>query len=288
MVRLRETDGTEPHIRTLQYYLRECQKKKHEPFFLLLHQEASKPLEELKAKSQEVEKSSELLLDLMADIDGAELRLEDEVRNTSDDVSKLERQQSLPGLHTKIFPQSVGGVINPERQKQLPAVKALLQRLSPYLQHSEIKQASESLQERYSAMEEALNIRKREEERYRDLFTQEQSLRTTAREQLNRAYGQLATKYSADPSRVEAFFIANPRVGSTVAANAETRGRIAGKIEALYLFLDSKLWILLEEQKKKVLASSEEEVEGYLRRAYDGFSLTEILTIPPTEPSTPQ
>jgi hypothetical protein len=285
MIKLRETDGVEPHLRALSHHSRECRKQKNDPFLQNLRAESEAKHSALKAKTREVEDASETLLDLTAEVDGEELALENEVRNTLDDVSRIERQQPRLGILTAVFPKGLNEVISPERKKQPTTIRDLLQRLSPFLSSPEVQASAKRLSQALSNLELALENREEGGKIFAVLFAQEQALRAEARAQLTGAFGQLTHQYKTNPALAEALFIANPRTGSTALSGAENRGRIFGKQEALLLFFEQQKTPLTEEQRQMFLEINEEErIEQLLRWAYSGTSLTDILArlSPPT------
>jgi predicted nuclease with TOPRIM domain len=271
---LRVTDGTEPHLRGIRYHSRQCRQKQGDAYFLGLQQEAEEKHKRLLQKSRGVEDSAETLVDLTADIDGAESLLEDEVRNTSDDLSKLDRQQPELGIYAKIFPGGVGGVIAPERKKQLQPALDLLERLTQFPTVAVVQDALSKIQKRTKQLKDALHAKETEEETFQKLFTQEQAIRAEIREHLVDVLARLTQRYKSNPSLAESFFIPDARSGSTALTAAENRGRVFGKIEALLSFLEAKGVSVGEEQKKAILGTREEDkIEAWLQRAFAGEPL---------------
>jgi DNA repair exonuclease SbcCD ATPase subunit len=282
---LRATDGTEPHLKALRHHARRCRQKQTDPFFTGLQGEAEQRYLPLLQKSREVEDAAEILLDLTSDIDGAEEALENEVRNTSDDLSKLDRQKPELGVYARVFPSGIGGIINPERKKQLQPALDLIERLNTFKGEPVVENTIQRLQELIQPLKRALQAKDDAEERYQKLFTQEQALRSEIREHLVDALARLTQKYKSNPSHAETFFISDPRAGSSALSQAENRGRVFGKIEALLSFFESKKLSLTEEQKKLVTSTKEEEkIDAWLQRAYTGALPADILVIPIVSP----
>jgi hypothetical protein len=284
MKTLRATDGTEPHIRGLRFHIQRCRQRQSEAFFAGLIQEGTQHYQNLKAKSREVEDASELMIEKTADIDGAELYFEDEVRNTSEAISTLDRKRPELGLYPKIFPKGINGVINPERKKQIAPALELLDRMSSYLDSPEINGAHEQIKYCTDLMTQAIKARDEAEREFKQKFSQEQQLRTTAREHLTSALARLTDRYKSNPSLAESFFIDDPRLGSTALSQAETRGRLGGKLEVLLLILQHRGESINQEQRDALLSTTEEEkVDRWVQKAINGATLAELLTPPPVE-----
>lgn len=278
---LRPTDGTEPHLRAIRFHSRQCRQKQGDAFFLGLQQEAEEKHRRLLQKARAVDDSGEVLVDLTADIDGTENLLEDEIRNTSDDLSKLDRQQPELGIYAKVFPGGIGSVIAPERKKQLQPALDLLERLAQFPTVSVVQDALTKIQKRTKLLKDALQAKEAEEETYQKLFTQEQAIRAEIREHLIDVLARLTQRYKSNPSLAEGFFIPDARSGSTALTAAENRGRVFGKIEALLSFIEAKELSVTEAQKKLILATQKEDiVDGWLTQAYAG----EPLAFAPTPP----
>jgi hypothetical protein len=283
MKTLRATDGTEPHLRALRFQTQRCRQRQSEPFFAGLIAEGTLHYQALKSKSREVEDAAELMVERTADIDGAELFFEDEVRNCSETTSTLERKRPELGLYAKLFPKGINGVINAERKKQVAPAFELLDRLSAHTDITEIQSAYKQIKNSTSVLEQALLRRDEAEREFKQKFAQEQQLRTTAREFLVSALARLTDRYKSNPSLAESFFIDDPKVGSTALSQAELRGKVSGKQEVLLVILQHRGEVLSPEQREALLSVIEEEkLDRWVQRALDGATITELL-VPPKE-----
>ena len=279
MKTLRSTDGTEPHLRALRFQTQRCRQRQSEPFFAGLIVEGTLHYQALKSKSREVEDAAELMVERTADIDGAEIFFEDEVRNCSEATSTLERKRPELGLYAKLFPKGINGVISAERKKQIAPAFELLDRLSGHTDIPEVQSAYEQIKGCTSVLEQALLRRDEAEREYKQKFSQEQQLRTTAREFLVSALARLTDRYKSNPSLAESFFIDDPKVGSTALSQAESRGRVSGKQEVLLAILQHRGETLSAEQREAFLSVTEEEkLDRWVQRVLEGATLVELLT----------
>jgi hypothetical protein len=275
---LRLTDGTDPHLRALRYHAQQCRRKKSVPPFQALMDKAVERHKDLKEKAREVEDAEEKATDCTADVDNAELGLEGEIRDLHSAVATFDRNNPQHGAYAKIFPQGLEGVIGPERQKQVAPVVALQERIAPFLSHPPIQEANDKLSAALQAFKDALGAKSAQDEVLQTLFNQEVQLRGAGREQLTDAQGQITSFFKGNPALVEAFFIEDPRKGSTARARAEERGRITGKLEALSHFLKKRQIITTPEQEERLSAALEEaRVDQALDLAYGGAGLELIL-----------
>jgi hypothetical protein len=282
MRNLRPTDGSGRYLNALLAHARLCQPKRSEPLFADLISAARAKYTALKAKVREVEDARERAVDLTAAVDAAEILLEREIRNGSDDLSKLERNQPELSIHAKVFPKGLGAVIDPARGRQVAPVIAFRERLSPFLPHPIVQELESRVAARLAGLEQALADKQDGDEDVKRLEAQELQLRGEAREQLTDAHARLTALYKANPALAAQYFHPDPREASSALSNAEARGRVAGKQDALLSFCESRGLVPSEEQQKQILEAIEEEaLDRWLTRAYAGASLEEILAAPP-------
>ena len=278
MRRLQKNDGTERHLKVARYHSRRCRERLDDALFKTLLEEIEQHRMGLRAKARGLEDLEDELTDLTADVDAAELSLEEQVRDLFDDLAKLDRKNPELGAHGKVFPRGLGGVINPEGESQLGAIAAFRTRLGEFAGQPSIAPSIKGLDLSINNFKQKLEAQKKGDERYAAGFTEEQMARTAVREQLNSAYSRLGDRYKSNPDYAERFFPKDARAGASALSRAEDRGRAQGKAETLLRLLAHRAIPVPQEDKDKVLAVVDvAKVEQWLERALTETSLAAIL-----------
>jgi hypothetical protein len=280
MRRLQKNDGTDRHLRAARYHSRRCREKKAEAqFFEELLEESEAKRQALLEKARAVEDKEDELIELTADADGAELSLEDTVRDIADDLGKADRRSPELGAYAKVLPRGVGGVINPEGESQMTAIVAFRSRLNEFKDHPLVQPSLAALDTAIHTLRLRLDSKRACEEALAALFAEEQALRTKVREQLNGAHGRLSTRYQSNPSLADRFFIKDARAGSSAVSRAEERGRAAGKAESFLTLLEGKGIAVPEEEKSKILETLDiAKLERWFAKAITETTLAAILS----------
>jgi NTP pyrophosphatase (non-canonical NTP hydrolase) len=278
MRRLQKNDGTERHLKVARYHSRRCRERGEDSLCKVLFDEIEQARQALRSKARNLEDIEDELTDLTADVDAAEIALEEQVRDIFDDFAKLDRKNPELGAHGKAFPKGLGGVINPEGESQLAAIASFRTRVSEFNAYPGVQHSIDALDVSIANFKQKLEAQKQGEERSAEAFTQEQLARTSVREQLNSAFSRLGDRYKSNPDYAERFFPKDARSGSTALSRAEERGRAQGKAESLLRLLESKKIPVPQEDKEKILGANDiDKQDLWFGRALSETNLAAIL-----------
>lgn len=286
MKQLQETDGTDKHLRAIAYHISRC-KEGQDTLFVTLTKEAQDKRLALKKASRLVEDKEEDLSVLSAEVSAAELEVERLVLDAASDLKKLDRKSPQLNSFKQVFPEKGGSdaVIRPEGESQLSSLNLFMTRLKKFADQPLLQDTYNAFEGAIKTFRDRLTQKKEAEEKRDQLFTEEVLARKAIRQQLTSAHGRLKDLFQADPDQAEAYFLADPRSGSSALANAEERGRIQAKAEYLIKLLDSKALLLSEEEKKKLSSKEVEKLDQWFAKALAASSLEEIF---PKEEPDPQ
>lgn len=234
MQRLRERDSAARHLRYARYHINFCRQRKGETLFDALVSEMEEKRKALIAQTRVVEDADEALTGTNADVSAAELVLEDGIRDVEADLSKLDRQSPELNIRQKVLPEGLSKVINLEREAQLIATEALVQRLSAFKEKPEVEGALSRLSPLLDKFRSALEARRQAETKVKEAEREERYARAQVREQFESAYGRLRDHFKARPKLAERYFLQDRGAErAESAADALISGRLQGRREAL-------------------------------------------------------
>jgi hypothetical protein len=286
MINLRKTDGTERHLRAILHHAQQCRMKSEEPFFQTMMKEGYQVHSRLKNNMRLLEDTLEEVSNLTTDVNGAELTLEDAVRNTRDTASSLDRSHPELGILDKLFPKGSEEIIRPDGKKQIPGIIALRQRMLSFVSLPEIKSADEKLLKLLTRFEAAIQAKDAALKMVLTYTEEDLRLREEVRDQIAVASGRLKERFKNNNRAIESFFHPDPREGSSILSDAEERGIVKGKIEVLFAFIEYKEWKASEEQQGILLAIKDSDTADiYLNRVFEGQTLEKILAPLEEEPA---
>ena len=172
---------------------------------------------DLKAKQRAVEDAEDDATDAVAEVDSAEVALENLLRDIDADLAKLDRQDPALNAQKTVFPDGYGKEIDPEGEVQLTVLPALRTRLSALPRKPGIAAALQSFDKAEATFRAALTAEQKATAKVDSLSTEEQAARRTVREQLESAHGRLRDLFKARPALAETFFLrdATPRAAET-------------------------------------------------------------------------
>lgn len=206
MRRLRSTDSAQLHRKAARYHIARCRTVQG-PLYQKLAEEMQAQYTALVRAVRAVEDAQDDATDASAQADGAELTLENGVRDLDAAAAKADRQNPAHGAQLAIFPNGFGEIIDPESEAQLTTLPDLYGRTKPFLQEPGIAAAHEQIQSQEQEFRAALAAEAQGETRVATLEADELQARRQIREQLESAYGRLREFYKARPQLAERFFL---------------------------------------------------------------------------------
>jgi hypothetical protein len=278
MKQLQDNDGTDKHTRAIFYHTNRCQEGTDALFQTLL-KEGQEKRATLKNAARLVEDKDEELSVLSSEVSATELEVERLVLDIASDLKKLDRKSPQLNAFKSVFSEKGGSdtIIRPEGESQLASLTSFMTRLNKFTDQPLIKETYAALEAGIKLFKEKLKSKRVEEERREQLFTEELLARKAIRQQLISAHGRLKDLFQADPDQAEAYFLSDPRAGSSVISNAEERGRVQAKAEYLLLLLDSKALAIDEDKKKEILASDTTLLDLWFGRTLGASTLEDIF-----------
>lgn len=206
MQRLRPVDGTELHRRATRYHMSKCRNGKA-PLHQELYTEVTAVYKLLVGKSREVEDAEDTLMDTLADVDDAEIALENLIRDIHADLGRLDRIDPSLCTQATIFPRGFGQLIDPEGEEQLDVLPSLRVSLAQFQSHTSVAEALVTLDGAEASLRTALKASQKADDTVTRLFEAEREARRAVREQLESANGRLRAFYKAKPALAETFFL---------------------------------------------------------------------------------
>jgi hypothetical protein len=203
---LRETDGSAIHRKALRFHMAKCSGG-GAPLHQQLHAEASAIYADLKTKERACEDAEDELVGASAEVDTAEIALENAIRGVDTALVTLDREDATKNARGAVFPRGFGEVIEPEGDKQLLVLPALHVRLEPYQNEPALVAPVAKLVAAEAAFKLALGAEDQAASAAAAAFEEERGARTKAREQLRSAHGRLRDLYKTRPALAEAFFM---------------------------------------------------------------------------------
>ena len=205
MRRLRETDGSPSHRRHGRYHMAQC--RDVGPTHNQLRGEMSPLFTGLKAAAQACADAEDAAVDTMADLDRAEVRIENAIRDIDAEAEKLDRSDATLNARKAVFPQGFGAEIDPEGEAQLGVLPALRVRLAPFAAKGGMPAAIAELDLAEAGLRAAVLADAGAEEEVERRFAEELAARSAIRVQLESAYGRLKDVYKARLALAERFFL---------------------------------------------------------------------------------
>jgi hypothetical protein len=279
MKQLQEADGTDKHLRAIFFHTNRCQERTDD-LFLALAAEGLAKRTALRNAARSVEDKDEELSVLSAESSATELEVERLVLDVASDLKKLDRKSPQMNAFKQVFSEKGGSdtVIRPEGESQLTSLTSFMTRLRKFSDQPLLKETYTELEASIQIFKEKLKAKKAQEEKRDQLFTEEILARKAIRQQLNSAHGRLKDLFQADPDQAEAYFLSDPRAGSSAIANAEERGRVQAKVDYLLKLLDSKAIVLTEEKKKEIMTTIDATLlDAWFTRALVASSLDTVF-----------
>ncbi|WP_050434411.1 hypothetical protein [Chondromyces crocatus] len=163
---------------------------------------------QLKALERDREDASDLAVDALAEVYGAEDVLENCVRDLDAAAAAVDRQNPSLTVQRTIFPSGYGADIKRDGNAQLNALTPLRVRAQPFaVAHPGIAAALTAIDAAEAAFKAALAARVTADGEAARTFAEELEGRRAVRQQLDSAYGRLRDHYKARPALAERYFL---------------------------------------------------------------------------------
>lgn len=249
MPQLQKGDSADKHLKAASYHIKRCRSTTTDPLFATLAQEMFSRRKTLKEAMKALEDQQEVVTDLTAEVDAAELALEDIVRNLKGDLERLDRR--LPGKNAlkKVMPEGSDGIIDPDGEAQLDTLPSFRSRLKELEAEPELSADVVLFDKAVITFEAALETRKEAEKTLAEREVDEENAREGIRKQLVTANGQLEGLFSTRPALARRFFYKATR---TPGLSREDRARAQGQSEMLLKLIAKRGLEASEEDKKKI------------------------------------
>lgn len=210
MERLRPEDGTKTHRNCASYHLGACRRVKT-GFHQQLHAEMDARYRNLITRVREVEDAEDARAQTLADVDAAEIDLENSIRDLEGELGILDRTDATLNARLAVFPNGFGPYLEPEGGAQLDVLPTLRSRVEPFQGQAPVAEVLARITAAENALRTAIQLDGQAVAEIEARGLAEQAARQAVREQLDGAYGRLRDHYRARPGMAERFFLKNPR-----------------------------------------------------------------------------
>jgi hypothetical protein len=274
MQRLNSDDSTEKYLRTIEYHLQICRRRKAEEIFVQLMLEGTPLRDKLEAKVTAMTAQSRVIDELSADFDAQELLAEDIIRDLDSDLQKLDRQEPALNAQKKVFPGGFGVVISVEGESQIETLISTRQALRSFESKSLLADSLKRLDHITQEMTSTSKAREDQRKKLQSLAQDERDLKVEIAEHLISVHGRLRSYFKAKPALADRFFLRVTRSGASPLVKAEAKG----KSGALLSFLSGRGLTPSEEQQKKLKESTDlSALDRWISRAINATSVEELF-----------
>ncbi len=206
MQRNNETDGTEPHRKSIRFHAGKL-RRVDEPLHQKLRAEALTAYGTLKTAERVHADAVDDEAEARAGGDAAELTFENGIRSLAGALTGFDRDHPGRGAHGAVFPNGFGEVIEPEGEAQLAVLPAFHVRLAPFRNEPDLEKALIKLDNAEASFRKALDEEDAAIATTATAFAAEVAARAGVRHQLESAHGRLRDFYKTQPADAERFFM---------------------------------------------------------------------------------